>query len=40
VLSGHLEKALDEAPRYGWVLADMKKDWKVIFTATAERQSA
>jgi hypothetical protein len=40
VLSGHLEKALDEAPRYGWVLADMKNDWKVIFTATAERQSA
>jgi hypothetical protein len=40
VLSGHLDKALDEAPRYGWVLADMKNDWKVIFTATAERQSA
>jgi hypothetical protein len=40
VLSGQLDKALDEAPRYGWVLADMKKDWKVIFTAAVERLSA
>jgi hypothetical protein len=31
VLSGQLDKGLDEAPRYGWVLADMKKDWKVVF---------
>jgi hypothetical protein len=26
-----LEKALDEAPKRGWVVADMKKDWKVIY---------
>ena len=31
VLSGQLDKGLDEAPGYGWVLADMKRDWKIIF---------
>jgi hypothetical protein len=33
VLSGQLDKGLDEAPGYGWVLADMKKDWRVVFPA-------
>jgi phosphoglycolate phosphatase-like HAD superfamily hydrolase len=28
---GRLDKALDEARARGWVLADMKRDWKVIF---------
>jgi hypothetical protein len=28
---GKLVKALEEAPKRGWVVADMKKDWKVIF---------
>jgi phosphoglycolate phosphatase-like HAD superfamily hydrolase len=28
---GRLEKALDEAPRRGWTVVDMKKDWKVIY---------
>ncbi len=28
---GRLEKGLDEAPKRGWVLTDMKKDWKVIY---------
>jgi phosphoglycolate phosphatase-like HAD superfamily hydrolase len=28
---GRLERALDEAPQRGWVVVDMKKDWKVIF---------
>jgi hypothetical protein len=28
---GTLVKAMDEAPQRGWVLADMKKDWKVIY---------
>jgi phosphoglycolate phosphatase-like HAD superfamily hydrolase len=28
---GRLTRALDDAPRYGWVVADMKDDWKVIF---------
>ncbi len=28
---GRLDKALDEAPRRGWVVVDMKKDWKVIY---------
>ncbi len=36
VLSGQLDKGLDEAPGYGWVLADMKKDWKVVFPAATE----
>jgi haloacid dehalogenase-like hydrolase len=35
VLSGQLDKGLDEAPGYGWVLADMKNDWKVVFPASA-----
>jgi len=35
VLSGQLDKGLDEAPGYGWVLVDMKRDWKVIFPTTA-----
>jgi hypothetical protein len=28
---GRLDKALDEAPRNGWIVVDMKKDWKVIY---------
>ena len=28
---GRLDKALDEAPRRGWVVTDMKKDWKIIY---------
>ena len=28
---GKLDKALDEAPKAGWLLIDMKNDWKVIF---------
>lgn len=28
---GTLDKALDEAPKAGWVLIDMKQDWKTIF---------
>jgi hypothetical protein len=28
---GRLDKALDEAPRRGWVVVDMKKEWKVIY---------
>lgn len=30
-LVGRLVKALEEAPKYGWSVADMKRDWKVIF---------
>ena len=33
VPSGQLDKAYDEAPQRGWVLADMKRDWKVMFPA-------
>ncbi len=28
---GRLDKALDEAPRFGWIVVDMKTDWKVIY---------
>jgi hypothetical protein len=28
---GRLAKALDEAPRRGWTVADMKKDWKTVY---------
>ena len=31
VLSGKLDEAWNEAADYGWVLADMKRDWKTIF---------
>ena len=35
VLSGQLDKGLSEAAKYGWVLADMKNDWRVVFPAVA-----
>lgn len=28
---GKLDKALDEAPKRGWLVVDMKTDWKVIY---------
>jgi phosphoglycolate phosphatase-like HAD superfamily hydrolase len=28
---GQLNRGLDEAPKRGWVLIDMKKDWKKVF---------
>ena len=28
---GRLEKGLDDAPKYNWLLVDMKKDWKQIY---------
>lgn len=28
---GKLDKALDEAPKAGWVVVDMKKEWKTIY---------
>ena len=35
VLPGQLDKALDEASDHGWILADMKNDWNVIFPSAA-----
>jgi phosphoserine phosphatase len=29
--SGHLSRALDEAPQRGWVVIDMKADWRAVF---------
>lgn len=31
VPSGRLDRVLDDAPRYGWVVADMRADWKTVF---------
>lgn len=28
---GRLEKGLDDAPKYGWIIVDMKRDWKRIY---------
>jgi hypothetical protein len=28
---GRLDKALDAARKNGWIVMDMKKDWKVIY---------
>ena len=28
---GRLDRALNEAPRGGWIVVDMKKEWKSIF---------
>jgi hypothetical protein len=28
---GRLDKVLDEAPRRGWTMVDMQRDWKVIY---------
>lgn len=36
VPSGHLERALDEAPSRHWVLADMRRDWRTVFPAGSE----
>lgn len=28
---GTLDKALDDAPKQGWTVVDMKQDWRVIY---------
>jgi hypothetical protein len=28
---GELDRALDSAPHRGWVVIDMKRDWKTVF---------
>ena len=30
---GRLDKALDEAQAKGWTVADMKHDWKIIYSS-------
>jgi hypothetical protein len=37
---GELKRGLDEAPKRGWVIIDMKKDWKTIFPAKASGVTA
>src|SRR5262245_46908807 len=34
---GQLDKALDEANAKGWLVVDMKKDWKTVFPSATER---
>jgi len=34
---GKLERGLDEAATRGWILADMKRDWKTIYPSNRER---
>jgi hypothetical protein len=29
---GHLEKALDDAPKYNWTIVDMKQDWNLVYS--------
>jgi hypothetical protein len=33
---GKLDKALDEAGKHGWLVVDMKQDWKTIFPSVKE----
>ena len=28
---GHLEKGLDDAAKYNWLIVDMKNDWKKMY---------
>jgi phosphoglycolate phosphatase-like HAD superfamily hydrolase len=40
VLSGQLDKGLDEAVDHGWVLTSIKRDWRVVFPAIEVQQTA
>ncbi len=33
---GRLDAALDEAGQQGWLIVDMKRDWKTIYPAVTE----
>jgi phosphoserine phosphatase len=33
--AGRLDRALDEAPRRGWAVVDMKRDWKSVYRVSA-----
>jgi hypothetical protein len=35
-IGSRLARALDDAPRYGWVVADMCEDWKAVFPPAGE----
>ena len=34
---GQLSRGLDEAPKRGWIVADMKNDWKTVFPTASRR---
>ena len=33
---GRLDRGLDEAAKRGWVVVDMKNDWKTVHTAPSQ----
>jgi hypothetical protein len=35
---GRLDKGLDEANTKGWMVVDMKKDWKTVFSFEKSNQ--
>jgi hypothetical protein len=35
---GRLDKSLDEAPRRGWIVVDMKTEWKTVFPANTLKE--
>lgn len=35
---GRLNRALDEAPARGWIVVDMKADWKTVFPSQSNKQ--
>ena len=35
---GRLDRALDEAPKRGWTVVSMKKDWKTVFPGYSREQ--
>jgi phosphoserine phosphatase len=37
-LVGTLARALDEAPKRGWIVVDMKRDWKVVYPFDEQAQ--
>lgn len=37
---GRLDKALDAAPANGWIVIDMKKDWKTVFPPVKQQAPA
>jgi phosphoglycolate phosphatase-like HAD superfamily hydrolase len=37
---GRLDRGLDEAPKRGWTVVDMKTDWKIIYPPSRPRHSS
>jgi phosphoserine phosphatase len=37
--TGRLARALDDAPAHGWIVVDMRRDWRVVFQAEPSWQA-